>query len=182
MAQGVGRAGGGPADERDDRELVVRAVDLELLGLAVSQRRVRGRDDRGARDHGLPGAEIEREKFAGEDISWSCEGVMRDGNALQMGTSHELGQNFARAFDTRLPIATASCATYADLVGSLDPPAGRDDHGPRRRARSAAAATAAPVQVVVLFARAGGGVIETATTLATELDRGQGTCRARRPG
>jgi prolyl-tRNA synthetase len=44
------------------------------------------------------GRKSEREKFAGAEISWSCEGVMDDGKALQMGTSHELGQNFARAF------------------------------------------------------------------------------------
>jgi prolyl-tRNA synthetase len=47
------------------------------------------------------GRKTEREKFAGAEISWSCEGVMRDGKALQMGTSHELGQNFARAFGIR---------------------------------------------------------------------------------
>ena len=29
----------------------------------------------------------------------TCEAMMRDGKALQMGTSHELGQNFAKAFD-----------------------------------------------------------------------------------
>jgi len=47
------------------------------------------------------GRKTEREKFAGAEISWSCEGVMRDGRALQMGISHELGQNFARAFGIR---------------------------------------------------------------------------------
>ncbi len=40
-----------------------------------------------------------RERFAGAVNTMTCEGMMRDGKALQMATSHELGQNFARAFD-----------------------------------------------------------------------------------
>ncbi|HQU00675.1 MAG TPA: proline--tRNA ligase, partial [Acidimicrobiales bacterium] len=39
------------------------------------------------------------ERFAGATNTMTCEGMMRDGKALQMATSHELGQNFARAFD-----------------------------------------------------------------------------------
>ncbi len=39
------------------------------------------------------------ERFAGATNTLTCEGMMRDGKALQMATSHELGQNFARAFD-----------------------------------------------------------------------------------
>jgi prolyl-tRNA synthetase len=39
------------------------------------------------------------ERFAGAINSMTCEGMMRDGKALQMATSHELGQNFAKAFD-----------------------------------------------------------------------------------
>src|SRR4051812_44034611 len=42
------------------------------------------------------GRKTPRERFAGADNSWTCEGMMRDGKALQMGTSHELGQNFAK--------------------------------------------------------------------------------------
>jgi len=40
-----------------------------------------------------------RERFAGAINTMTCEGMMRDGKALQMATSHELGQNFAKAFD-----------------------------------------------------------------------------------
>jgi prolyl-tRNA synthetase len=40
-----------------------------------------------------------RERFAGAINTMTCEGMMRDGKALQMATSHELGQNFARAFE-----------------------------------------------------------------------------------
>src|SRR5687768_8231817 len=39
------------------------------------------------------------ERFPGAINSLACEAMMRDGKALQMGTSHELGQNFARIFD-----------------------------------------------------------------------------------
>src|SRR5687767_15101950 len=46
------------------------------------------------------GRKTARERFAGADQSWTCEGMMRDGKALQMGTSHELGQNFAKVFET----------------------------------------------------------------------------------
>jgi prolyl-tRNA synthetase len=39
------------------------------------------------------------ERFAGATNTITCEVMMRDGKALQMATSHELGQNFAAAFD-----------------------------------------------------------------------------------
>ncbi|MDR3322422.1 MAG: proline--tRNA ligase [Synergistaceae bacterium] len=39
------------------------------------------------------------ERFPGADNTFSCEAMMSDGKALQAGTSHFLGQNFARAFD-----------------------------------------------------------------------------------
>src|SRR5438105_5408398 len=45
------------------------------------------------------GRKSETEKFAGADYTLSIEGMMRDGLALQMGTSHHLGQNFSRAYD-----------------------------------------------------------------------------------
>ncbi|MCZ7416282.1 MULTISPECIES: proline--tRNA ligase [unclassified Streptomyces] len=47
------------------------------------------------------GRKTARERFAGAINTLTLEGMMRDGKALQMGTSHELGQNFAKAFDTR---------------------------------------------------------------------------------
>src|SRR2546427_6029312 len=46
----------------------------------------------------LVGCKTARERFAGATNTLTCEGMMGDGKALQMGTSHELGQNFARAF------------------------------------------------------------------------------------
>jgi len=47
----------------------------------------------------IPGRKSEREKFAGAVRSYTIEGMMGDGKALQAGTSHNLGQNFAKAFD-----------------------------------------------------------------------------------
>jgi len=47
----------------------------------------------------MSGRKSESEKFAGGDITYTMESMMQDGKALQMGTSHNLGQNFGRAFD-----------------------------------------------------------------------------------
>ena len=49
------------------------------------------------------GRKTDQERFAGATTTWSTEAMMRDGKALQMGTSHELGQGFAKAFDIELP-------------------------------------------------------------------------------
>src|SRR3974390_234313 len=46
----------------------------------------------------IPGAKSDSEKFAGADVTYSIEAMMGDGKALQSGTSHFLGQNFAQAF------------------------------------------------------------------------------------
>ncbi|MBZ4332460.1 proline--tRNA ligase [Corallococcus interemptor] len=48
----------------------------------------------------LPGRKSESEKFAGALRTYSIEAMMQDKKALQAGTSHNLGQNFAKAFDT----------------------------------------------------------------------------------
>jgi prolyl-tRNA synthetase len=45
------------------------------------------------------GRKTESEKFAGADYTLSVESMMRDGLALQAGTSHYFGQNFSRAYD-----------------------------------------------------------------------------------
>jgi prolyl-tRNA synthetase len=49
----------------------------------------------------IRGRKSETEKFAGADASYSIEAMMGDKRALQSGTSHSLGQNFARAFDIK---------------------------------------------------------------------------------
>jgi prolyl-tRNA synthetase len=127
------------------------------------------------RDLAIPvwrGRKTEREKFAGAVVTWACEALMRDGKALQMGTSHELGQNFARAFDIsytdergerQRPWQTSWGATTR-LIGATIMVHG-DDHGLRLPPR------VAPVQVVVLVARAGEGVVEQAARLVDDLTR-----------
>jgi len=55
----------------------------------------------------VPGRKTESEKFAGADYTTTIEAMMQDGKALQAGTSHMLGQNFAKAFDV----------TYLDQTG-----------------------------------------------------------------
>jgi len=47
----------------------------------------------------IMGRKTDSEKFAGADETYCIEAMMQDGKALQAGTSHHLGQNFARAFD-----------------------------------------------------------------------------------
>lgn len=49
----------------------------------------------------LVGKKTEKEKFAGALHTYCIEGLMQDGKALQAGTSHHLGQNFAKAFDVK---------------------------------------------------------------------------------
>jgi prolyl-tRNA synthetase len=57
----------------------------------------------------IPGAKSDAEKFAGADVTYSIEAMMGDGKALQAGTSHFLGQNFAQAFEVK----------YLDQNGAL---------------------------------------------------------------
>ena len=49
----------------------------------------------------LDGQKTESEKFAGAERTYSIEALMGDGRALQAGTSHNLGQNFAKVFDIK---------------------------------------------------------------------------------
>ena len=49
----------------------------------------------------IRGIKTENERFAGADETYCIEAMMQDGKALQAGTSHFLGQNFAKAFDVQ---------------------------------------------------------------------------------
>lgn len=49
----------------------------------------------------IEGLKSESERFAGADETYCIEAMMQDGKALQAGTSHFLGQNFAKAFDVK---------------------------------------------------------------------------------
>ncbi len=58
----------------------------------------------------IVGVKSETERFAGAVDTYCIEALMQDGKALQAGTSHFLGQNFAKAFDVK----------YADVNGKLE--------------------------------------------------------------
>ena len=58
----------------------------------------------------VKGKKTENERFAGADETFCIEAMMQDGKALQAGTSHFLGQNFAKAFDVK----------FATKEGGLD--------------------------------------------------------------
>ena len=58
----------------------------------------------------LKGSKTKAERFAGAEETLCIEALMQDGKALQAGTSHFLGQNFAKAFDVK----------FADKSGKLD--------------------------------------------------------------
>ena len=75
----------------------------------------------------LRGLKTEREKFAGALRTYAIEAMMQDGRALQAGTSHNLGQNFARSFEIKYTTQdnreeycwTTSWGTSTRLVGAL---------------------------------------------------------------
>jgi prolyl-tRNA synthetase len=118
----------------------------------------------------LVGRKTAGERFAGATSTYTLEGMMGDGKALQMGTSHELGQNFARAFDITFSGAsggketawTTSWGTSTRMLGGLIMCHG-DDDGLRVPPRLA------PVQAYLMVVKEGDGVAETAATLRDEL-------------
>ncbi len=75
----------------------------------------------------IPGVKSEREKFAGALHTYSIEAMMGDKKALQAGTSHNLGQNFAKAFDVQFQnenneleyVYATSWGVSTRLVGAL---------------------------------------------------------------
>ena len=115
----------------------------------------------------LKGRKTDNERFAGATTTWTCEAMMRDGKALQMGTSHELGQNFARAFDITFldesgqqeHVWQTSWGVSTRLMGALVMVHG-DDDGLRLPPRLA------PVQVVVILVKAEDGADTAAAALA----------------
>jgi prolyl-tRNA synthetase len=56
----------------------------------------------------VTGLKTQSEKFAGALRTYSCEAMMQDNKALQAGTSHNLGQNFAKAFDLKFQSESGS--------------------------------------------------------------------------
>jgi prolyl-tRNA synthetase len=121
----------------------------------------------------LVGRKTARERFAGATSTYTLEGMMGDGKALQLGTSHELGQNFARAFDMTYTSAggtvehawTTSWGASTRMIGGLIMCHG-DDNGLRVPPRLA------PVQAYVMVVKSGDGsegVVEAAAKLRDAL-------------
>ncbi|HEU5011468.1 MAG TPA: proline--tRNA ligase [Roseiflexaceae bacterium] len=117
----------------------------------------------------IRGLKTEKEKFPGALRSYSIEAMMQDGRALQSGTSHNLGQNFARAFDitftdqnnTVQTAWTTSWGVSTRLIGALIM-AHSDDEGlviPPRLA---------PIQVVVVPI---GRTADERSTVMSAIDR-----------
>ncbi|MDQ7819247.1 MAG: proline--tRNA ligase [Armatimonadota bacterium] len=112
------------------------------------------------------------ERFAGADITYTLEALMPDGQAIQAGTSHFLGQNFARAFEVKFLDAdnrekyvwSTSWAVTTRLIGCLIMAHG-DDRGLILPPRIA------PYQVVIvpILGRDDERVLPAARALAAEL-------------
>jgi prolyl-tRNA synthetase len=118
----------------------------------------------------IPGRKTTAERFPGAINTLAVEAMMGDGKALQMGTSHDLGQNFAKVFDitylsdqgeTEL-CWTTSWGTSTRMVGGLIMAHG-DDQG------LVVPPNLAPIQAVVLLVRDEDGAGDTAAALAAEL-------------
>jgi prolyl-tRNA synthetase len=118
----------------------------------------------------IPGRKTAAERFPGAVNTLTVEAMMGDGKALQMGTSHDLGSNFAKVFDiTYLDdqgdaqlCHTTSWGVSTRMMGGLIMAHG-DDHGivvPPRLA---------PIQAIVLLVRDESGSGEVADRLAAEL-------------
>jgi prolyl-tRNA synthetase len=65
----------------------------------------------------VTGQKSEKEKFKGAVDTYSIEAMMQDGKALQAGTSHYLGENFARAFGVQYQDPRRSCGTSMRQLG-----------------------------------------------------------------
>jgi prolyl-tRNA synthetase len=118
----------------------------------------------------LIGRKTRQERFAGATNTLACEAMMGDGKALQMGTSHELGQNFAKVFDIKYQSSegveetcwTTSWGVSTRMMGGLIMCHG-DDKGlvvPPRLASN---------QVVVLVIKDEDGVGAAASALVDEI-------------
>jgi len=118
----------------------------------------------------LLGRKTDRERFAGATTTWTAEAMMRDAKALQMGTSHELGQGFAKAFGIvfldesgqQRHVWQTSWGSSTRLMGALIMVHG-DDNGLRLPPKLA------PVQVVVLAVRTEDGAGEAAAAIGESL-------------
>jgi len=118
----------------------------------------------------LPGFKSPSERFAGAINTMTCEAMMGDGKALQMATSHELGQNFATAFDITYTDShgqvqttwTTSWGSSTRMMGGLFMSHG-DDSGLRLPPRIA------PHQVVVIAVKDDDRTVDAAKHIVADL-------------
>jgi prolyl-tRNA synthetase len=118
----------------------------------------------------LPGRKTAAERFPGAINTLTVEAMMGDGKALQMGTSHDLGQNFAKVFDITYLDAngdtqlcwTTSWGTSTRMVGGLIMAHG-DDQG------LVVPPVLASIQAVVLLVRDEHGAGNAAELLRSDL-------------
>lgn len=119
----------------------------------------------------LTGRKTEKEKFAGAVATFGMEAMMHDGKSLQAGTTHYLGQNFAKAFEIKFLDKdgvqkygyTTSFGVSTRLIGALIM-----THGDRRGL--VMPPVVAPVQVVIVpIASKKEGVLEACRDLKEKL-------------
>lgn len=119
----------------------------------------------------LIGQKSEKEKFAGAEITYGVESMMKDGKSLQMGTSHYLGQNFSKAFGIKFQddkkterfAYTTSVGTSTRVIGAIVMTHG-DDRG------LVLPPKVAPIQVVIVpVAQHKPGVLNTARNIQRSL-------------
>ena len=91
----------------------------------------------------LTGPKSDGQKFPGAVYTLCIEAMMQDSKALQAGTSHFLGQNFAKAFDVKFQNAGRQAGIrLGDELGRLHAAGRRPDHDAQRRPGPGAAAAA----------------------------------------
>ncbi len=121
----------------------------------------------------ITGKKTEKEKFAGAVATYGMEAMMKDGKSLQAGTSHYLGQNFAKAFDIKFldkdgvqkHVYTSSWGVSTRLIGALIMA-----HGDKRGL--VIPPVVAPEQVVIVpIAVKKGGVLEKCSEVRAALEK-----------
>ncbi|MEE3224460.1 MAG: proline--tRNA ligase [Bacteroidota bacterium] len=118
------------------------------------------------------GTKTESERFAGALETYCIEALMQDGKALQAGTSHFLGQNFAKAFDVKFAtkeggqehVWATSWGVSTRLMGALVM-THSDDHG------LVLPPKLAPIQVVIVPIYKGEEQLDSISQVAKELKR-----------
>ncbi len=121
----------------------------------------------------ITGRKTEKEKFAGAVATFGMEAMMKDGKSLQAGTSHYLGQNFAKSFDIKYLdkdgaqkyAYTSSWGVSTRLIGALIM-----SHGDQRGL--VLPPMIAPLQVVIVpIAQKKEGVLEKCSQVKSALEK-----------